>query len=341
MKNRVTSKDVAREAGVSRATVSYVLNNVNASRISNETREKVLKVAEDLGYQLDSIAQSLKTNKTMSIGIVSRRNIAEPRFTEVLLGIKEVLSQNHYSVVLCSDENDDKGYPEFYYLFRRKKIDAVIFISYQEQLDIEKMDNRVELVAKEQIPSVFIDYHINNPLINCVDINYEHGAYIAAKHLIDSGHKKIAFLCPSFRTEQENQRIQGIKRAVNSVSDVELIMYNAGSNKEQFSKNIQSTLKDRQNYTALIVAWGSMACQTVYQTNEMGIKVPDEISIIALAGNASANFVYPKLSTCNLPLYEAGKQGADMLIDYINKPNSPVNKILPCTLSLRNSTKNI
>ena len=337
MKKRITSSDVAREAGVSRATVSYVLNNVEGARISDDTRKRVLEAAETLGYHMDFIAQAMKTNRSMSIGVVSRRNIAESRFTDVLAGIKEVLSKEQYSILLCSDEMDERGYPEYYRLYLSKKIDGIIFLSYQEQLKVEPVDKHVELMFKEQMPSVFVDYHVDNPMVNSVDINYYHGAYIATKYLIDKGHKSIGLLIPDIDTEQERQRLRAVKKAVEDAGNIDLHIYNAEQNGQAFSENIIETLKDKQAYSALIVAWSLLACHTLYYTNQMGIKVPEDIAVIALAGGGSANFTYPKLSTCDLPLYEAGKKSAQILIDVMHNSELPVNMMLPCVLNIRDS----
>lgn len=341
MKKMVTSSDVAREAGVSRATVSYILNNTQGVRISEETRQRVLDAAKKLGYHLDLNAQALKTNRSMSIGVVSRRNITESRFTNVLAGIKDVLSKEKYSIMICSDETDELGYPEYYRLYRQKKIDGIIFISYQEQLVIEKADKRAELMLKEQIPCVFADYHLKNPMVNCVDINYFHGAYIAAMYLIDKGHKKIAFLVPDLDTEQERQRTEGVRKAAEEADGVELYIYNAGKSGREFSDNIIKVLNDRGKYTALITAWGSMGAKTLYHTSRMKIDVPGEVAVISLAGDSAARFTYPKLSTCELPLYELGVRSARILIDNINKFGMPVSMMLPCSLNIQDSCREL
>ena len=154
LKKKISSVDVAKEAGVSRATVSYVLNNVYDVKLKDETREKVLNAARKLGYFPNFTAQALKTNKCMSIGIVSRRKVDEFRFVNILGGIQPVLSRHGYSIVLCSSERDEEGFPEYYKLYKSKKIDGVIFISYQEQVKLENIDEHVKLVTEENIPLI-------------------------------------------------------------------------------------------------------------------------------------------------------------------------------------------
>lgn len=337
VKKNITSSDVAREAGVSRATVSYILNNTPGARISDETRTKVLEVAKRLGYHLDFNARALKTSRSMSIAVVSRRSIEEPRFTKVLSGVKNVLSKEKYSIVICSDYKDENGYPEYYSLYRSKKIDGIIFVSYQEQLEDEKAAQNYDILAKEGIPCVFADYHIDAPMINCVDINYFHGAYIAASHIIEKGHKKIGFLLPDCNTVQEQQRLAGVNRAVEEAGDVELFIYSTGRGREEQENSIVEILENRKNYTALIGAWGGLSAKVLYYTNKLNISVPNDLAVISLAGEAAAEYTFPKLTTCKLPLYEMGVKSAQILLDSLDNEILPVNMKLPCSINIRES----
>lgn len=337
MKKRITSSDVAREAGVSRATVSYIMNNTEGNRISDETRERVMKAAKKLGYHMDINARALKTQRSMSIAVVSRRNIRESRFVNVLGGIKEVLSKEGYSILLCSDEKDAMGYPEYYRLYQSNKVDGIIFISYQEQLDIEVANKQAELMIEEQIPCVFADYHLGNPRVNSVDINYNHGAYITTKYMIEKGHKKIAFLACEWNTEQERQRMEGVRRAIDEAGDVELMIYIFGNSGNYFSESIIETLQERDKYSALIVAWGSVATQALYYANKLKIPVPEEIAIISLAGDPGARSTFPRLSTCELPLYDLGVRGAHLLIDSMKRLGIPTSMLLPCKINIQES----
>jgi DNA-binding LacI/PurR family transcriptional regulator len=338
MKKRITSTDVAKEAGVSRATVSYILNNTPGVRISDDTKEKVMEVARRLGYHLDFNARALKTNRSMSIAVVSRRDVTETRFTKVLGGIKEVLSKEKYSILICSDENDENGYPEYYSLYHGKKIDGIIFISYQEQLEDDRAAKLSEIMLKEGIPCVFADYHLDNPMLNCIDINYFHGAYMTTKYLIEKGYKSIAFLLPDTNTVQERHRLAGVKKAIEETKDTELLIYNAGRSSEENDKSIMEALKEKDKYSALIAAWGRVGAKILYYTNKMDISVPEEIAVIALASEEASEYTYPKLSLCELPLYEMGVRSAQSLLENISNTEMPVSIKLPCSLRIKEST---
>lgn len=337
VKKNITSSDVAKEAGVSRATVSYILNNKQNTRISDETRQRVLQAAKRLRYHQDINAQALKTQRSMSIGVVSRRNITETRFTNVLQGIKDVLAREKYSILLCSDEAYEMGYPEYYRLYHSRKIDGIIFISRQEQLNMEDAEDCAQIMLSEQIPCVFADYHLKNLLVNCIDINYFHGAFIAARHLIDKGYTKIAYLMPESDTEQERQRLEGVKQAVRETPGIELYIYSAGQTGRSFSDTIVEVLNNRSKHNALITSWGSLAAKTLYHACRMRIEVPGEIAVIALGWDDSTKFTYPKLSICELPLYELGSKSAQILLDNINNIGTQMSIKLSCKLNLKDS----
>lgn len=338
MKRRVTSTDVAKEAGVSRATVSYILNNVKGISIKEETRKKVLEAANKLGYHPDSMAQALKTNRSMSIGVVSKRKISEQRFVQVLSGIKDELIKNKYSITLCSEEMDDRGIPEYYSFYKSKKIDGIIFLSYQEEIDQQELNKTINDVKKEQIPTVFADYHIYDPSVNCIDINYFHGAYIAAQHLIERAYEKIILLIPDIDSEQEKQRLKGVKKATGEAGNVTLEIVKVGVSGQIDHEKILEVLAKSNKHTALIGAWHQIAFKTLYEANKNRINIPDDVAIISLAGAGFATYSYPKLTTCDLPLYELGKKSAMTLLETLNESsNMPVNMLLPCRLTERDS----
>ncbi len=340
MEKRVSSRDVAREAGVSRATVSYILNNVEGVKIRTETREKVLEAAKKLGYHPDSIARALKTNRSMSIGVVTRRDVSEERFTKILRGIKDVLSKHNYSIVLCSEEADSSGHPEYYKYFREKKVDGVLLISYIEALNKKDVNLNISLVEKDRIPAVFIDYHISNPMMNCVDMNYFHGAYIATRHLIDKGHRKLIHVVPDLDTIQENERLKGFIQAVREagINEKDIMTITVKPSEESTRKIFEHIEVDLKQYTAMVFNWSNMAYTALCHANKKGIRIPQEIAVIALGVSSFADFSYPNLTTSELPLLEAGRKGAEVLMDMLANESLPVNVTLPCSLKIREST---
>ena len=335
-KKRVSSIDVAKEAGVSRTTVSYVLNNVEGVKLKEETRQRVWEAAKKLGYFPNHTAQALKTNKSMSIGIVSRRKIDEHRFVHIIGGIHPILAKEGYNLLFCSDDKDDEGIPNYYRLYKSKKIDGIIFISYQEEIKYEDVERRVKLAYDEQIPCVFVDYHVQNPQVNCVDINYFQGAYVMTEHLIKKGHKSIALLIPDRDTQQEKQRLNGVKKAVEMTPGVELAIYQAANIKDL--QSIIDNILEERKITAIITAWIHLAFNVLYAANSKGMKMPDEIAVAALANNGFENMSYPRLTTCDLSLHELGRAAGELLLDTLENPMKHKNLMIDCKVVERETT---
>ena len=333
MNKQVSSKDVAKEANVSRATVSYVLNNVDRVKIKPETRQKVLQAAKKLGYHPNAIARAMKTGQSMSIGVLSNWHIAHQRFTEVLKGVKDVLGRHAYSITLCSYKSNEQEHPEYYQYYLEKKIDGVILISARETIN----EDAVAVIRKKKMPVVLADFHYNNPTVPCIDIDYYHGGYTAAKYLIEKGHRHFIYLGPKSLALQERQRISGVKKAFEDagLNPEELVQISIEEPNKQDDEDIIDVLKNKGNKSAMIISNYIIAFNTLYLANKMGIKVPEELAVISLGGSDFAKYSYPRLSTSDLPLYEMGCRSAQALLDLINNNGDSVHMSLPCRLNIR------
>lgn len=345
MKNKVTSTDVAREAGVSRTTVSYVLNKVNNVSITDETRKRVLGAAKKLGYFPNNTAQALKTNRSMSIGIVSKRKIDEIRFIQIIGALQPLLVEAGYNMLFCSDERDENNYPEYYRLYKTNKVDALIFVAHQEKVKYDKVDEKVSLVLSENIPAVFIDYHLDTNEINSVDIDYYTGAYDMTKLLISQGHLSIGYMYPNFNSEQELERYKGIQDAVNEASGVVLTEYDniysyVPSDNEIMFERLAKILSESSE-TAFIAAWAHIGLHMIRLANKLDIKVPEDISIVALANNGSEDYCHPQITTTDLPMKAIGQKAAEYLLDTLANKKEPQNAMEKCIVMERESTKKL
>ncbi len=340
MGKKVSSLDVAKEAGVSRATVSYILNDVENVKIRPETRARVLEAVQKLGYHPNSTARALKTNKSMTIGVVSKRDVDEERFSKVLKGIKKVLDHHNYSILLCSDEEDINGKSQYYNYYKQQRIDGVLLLSYIESMDILKIRREAALIKQDRVPAIFIDYHMNDPVINCVDLDYYHGGYIAMRHLIEKNHKKVFYLDPGTDTIQEKERIRGVYEALLDadldMSCLKVAVIKADGN--GMGLDIDALLKSTKEYTALLAGWVNYGLKTLQTCSSIGIKVPEELAVMALADSRYTDLCYPRLSVSELPLYEAGRKSAERLMDLLKENSMPINIKLPCSLMLRDSS---
>lgn len=150
-KKNVTAKDIANACGISQATVSYVINNKEGKKISDATRQLVLETARQLNYVPNSTARSMRTNRSMSIGIVSGRNNLSLGFSHVLRGVKEYLDSAGYSITLLNDDSGDIDQHEYVRYYRSSRIDGILFLFYEME------DSTMKMLEEEHIPFFLAD----------------------------------------------------------------------------------------------------------------------------------------------------------------------------------------
>lgn len=320
MKKRVSSQDVANKAGVSRALVSYVLNDVKHVKIKDETRQRILEAAKSLGYHPDSMARAMKTNKSMSIVVVSRKDIAQQRFSNVLGGIQDSLNGRGYQMVITTSTQDVRGYPEFYGLYQSKKVDGVLFLSDHEEVD----PSWTELVKKDAIPSVFIDYHLQEKEeLNTVDIDYLQGSCKATENAIAEGYRNVVFITPDLDIDQCVLRKLGVEHGImkHCLDGAKLQMMGLGKEKALYDSQIADIVSKVEPGDLIITAWISHGYKVIQQFHMQGKDIK-KYGVLALAGDDFAEVCYPRLTTWSLPLYEIGYTASNMLLAIIN--NEPV-----------------
>lgn len=332
---RISSVDVAKQAGVSRATVSYVLNNSKDIKIKPETREKVLEAAARLGYQPNSIARAMKTKKSTCIGVVSKRKISQHRLVKVLSGIKDVLDQHGYSILLSSNHIMENGKPEYINQYFQGKIDGVILISEMEGVTENDIEQITKEIIEHNIPSVFVDYHINDPNLFCVDIDYYSGGVLGVNYAIEKGYKKIIYLDPNTKSIQEFERIHGVTDTLAKISNnkINIEFINIGTNEEECINKIKEILKNIEKDTIIIASWTIAGFLVLNIANSMKILIPDELGVIALGESSFVEYSYPSLTTTDLPLHDVGKKSGELILEQIsNTTAKPQNIKLHCRL---------
>jgi len=173
----ISSRDVAKEAGVSQATVSYVLNNVPGIKIKPDTREAVLKAVKKLNYHPNLIARGMKLRKSMSIGVVTDKNYSSYVFMKALEGMKDVFSESNYSITLCLNKSVDINEEEYVRYYRSNRIDGVVFAFAQLS------DENISCLVENNIPFVIIHTVIRNEAVHTVKTDLSIAMENAVQHL--------------------------------------------------------------------------------------------------------------------------------------------------------------
>jgi LacI family transcriptional regulator len=342
-----TIKLIAQKAGVSTATVSYVINNTG--NVSEETRNKVLKVIEKYNYRPNRIAKSLRVNRTNTIGVIVE-DITVFHVPWIINGINEYAEKNGYHLILSDLRLLDKIKNRFEELSNYKdEINEAIDIILSSKVDgiiyIAMHDRKIDGIFKNvDLPVVYTYCYTDNE--NDLSVTYENQgiSYEATKYLINQGHKKIAVISGPINSMPSHKRMLGFQTALmESGLELKQEYIKIGDWEYEFGYNMCIELMELSNPpTAIFAMNDKMALGVLNAACSINIKVPKELSIIGFDNTESSYYSNPKLTTIALPLKEMGYTAAS----YIDKKlkgeiieNNSV--ILPCKLLKRESVAKI
>lgn len=313
---RVTSKDVAERAGVSRTTVSFVLNDVPGVRISDDTRQKVLRAARELNYYPNAAARSLASRKTRRIGLVLCQNperiFVDAFLPEVLRGIGDVAQAEEFRVLLQSVEN--VAQPEAYtHLVGEKQIDGIILSGPRSD------DSQLLALRKEGFPVVLLG-QLEGSEVPFVDVDSVGGARVAVEHLIGHGHERIGLITnapPQYTASA--QREQGYRQALEEhrlTYDRGLVRY-GDFNEESGWHAMSELLEVVPLPTAVFAASDLVAFGAMEAAKARGLKIPHDLALAGFDDVPLARYLDPPLTTIRLPAYGLGAGAGRMLLRLI------------------------
>ena len=297
-KQSVTIYTVAREARVSMATVSRVVNgNPN---VKPETRQKVLDVIKQLNYRPNAVARGLASKKTTTVGVVIP-NITDPYFAELALGIDDVASMYKYNIILTNSDSDDEKILKVVRSLLAKQVDGLIFMGHDVSDDLR---NEFE---STNTPVVVAGSVVNDDALPSVRINYQAAAKEATEFLLKHGDQQVAYITGPLRYSINGEdRLNGYKEALanNNVPFNELLVietdgsYQAGYAKAQ--EVIEKGLK------ATYITDDSLAAGLLNGLTDAGISVPDDFELISSNDTNYTKVVRPTITSITQPLYDLG-----------------------------------
>jgi LacI family transcriptional regulator len=309
--HRITIADVAREAGVSRQTVSRVLNDKSEIRAS--TRESVMHVIERLGYSPSGIARSLATNKTLTVGLVVP-DITNPFFPEIARGVEDVARERGYEMFLCNSVEDPEREDHVLRALEDKRVDGTIICS--SRLPDERLFPRL----RQQRAAVLVNRMAPSELAGTVRVEDAEGTLQAVNHLLDSGRRVIGFLCGPSNSHSARERARGFKTALSAADDDldETLMRPCTPNPEGGYEVARALLSERPDLDGLVCYNDLVAVGALRACAELGLRVPDDIAVVGCDDIMVASLLSPALTTLRVPKYEIGASAARMLLDRIS-----------------------
>ncbi len=331
-----TMKDIARLAGVSTSTVSHVINK--SRFVSDEIAERVNNAAQQLNYAPSALARSLKMNRTKTIGMLVTTS-TNPFFGEVVKGVERSCYHQGYNLILCNTEGDNQRMKASINTLLQKRVDGLLLMCSTlegERLDVFDRYPDIPIVVMDWGPILFASDKIQD--------NSLHGGYMAAKHLIECGHKEIGCITGPLIRHQAQMRYEGYKRALAEAGiaiNPDWIVesdFECEGGYQAFEKLYQRGKLP----SALFVSNDMMAMGVIQAASQRGLRVPDELSLIGYDDVHIAKFITPALTTIHQPKYRLGKAAVDTLLYRLENPATTAQVVqLEPTLVVRNSVRKL
>jgi DNA-binding LacI/PurR family transcriptional regulator len=305
-----TMRSVAARAGVSVQTVSAVVNNKPG--ITPETRSRVMLAVQQLGYRPYSIARSLRTRRTRTIALVVS-DIANPSFATMASAAEDHAHSSGYSVVVYNTHDDIGREANYMHTAIERWVDGVLFVSAEDQM------TSLHTLHAAGIPAVAIDRIPENYTGASVTLDNDKAGRMAAEHLLQLGHQRIAHISGPLKLALVRERLRGFREAI-ARRGLDPDMYPAGEGDWGCMagfRAMQQTLAHTPRPTALFAANDRMAIGAMQAVYQAGLCVPRDVSIIGLDDIEVAAFQIPPLTTVRQSFTELATRGVRLLLDLL------------------------
>ncbi|GMB08822.1 LacI family DNA-binding transcriptional regulator [Thermolongibacillus altinsuensis] len=327
-----TIEDVAKLTGLSRTTVSRVINN--HPYVSEDKRKLVIEAMNKLGYVPNSSARSLRNQKTDVIALFVPR-ITNPFFSQLVESTEIAAADHGYQLIICQTRYSPEKELNYMNLLKTKQVDGVILASLQN--DWEKLEPFLDYG-----PIVLCNEFEDRANVPTVKLDQVYGGYIATKHLIEQGHTKIAYCCGGYRSNVAKSREIGFRQALSEhkLSFDERYAFrdafNIADGKRVFQKMI--TLPDPP--TAVFTGSDEVAAGILSEARKHGYRVPEDLAIVGFDNQAITELMDPMITTVHQPVKEMAQKAVDIIVEKIQSRKYRKKEIyeFPLQLIVREST---
>ena len=336
MRHQITIKDIAKELNISKSTVSRVLTgNPN---VNEETRKKVLELAQKLDYQKNIFAHNLVTHKTNTIGIIVPEFMSS-YFPKVIIGVQNVATKAGYNTIIAqSNENFDTEVANAKVMMANQVEGLIVSVTKET-----KTFEHLMAFQRKEVPIVFFNRICEDMLVPKVVVDDYEGSFRAVEHLILTGKKRIAHLAGPDNLSISRRRLNGYLAALRKydieVDDDIIIPYDLQIDKV---KSIINNLLDLPNPpNALFAINDPTAVEAIQAIKARGLRIPEDIAIVGFSNDQISGLIEPSLTTISQPVQKIGETAAELILQLINKElslSSSIIKTLTTELIVRHST---
>lgn len=334
-KRRMNIKDVAQHVGVHPSTVSRVLNPETRSMVSNEVAKTVLKAAEELGYRRNPLASGLRTQRSHTIGVLIP-DLTNPVFPPIVRGIERTLGQEGYISILADSDSDIENERIILERMQERHVDGLILAT------AHRKDKIVKECIQQNIPFVLVNRTVDNESVMAVVNDDELGIRLALGHLVELGHRRIAYVGGPQDTSTGYTRYRAFIAALHTSglrTDRDLVVNAKAFSELAGYQALTDILKTRKKFTAVVTANDLLALGCYDTLEERKLSCPDDVSITGFNDMPFISRFVPPLTTLHIPHFDLGVQSAQLLLERIREPDKPAKTVkLEPRLIIRGST---
>lgn len=307
---RATLREVAVLAGVSTATVSNVLNETKY--VSDEIKRKVKLACEELNYEINTVAKSLRVKESRIIGLLIS-DIANPFFSSVVRGIEKELAKSYYSLLLCNTDSNLEKEDKYLKVLIGKRIDGLIVSSAGNSGEY------FSSLKKMGVPIVFLNRCPDFMTFDVIMTNNIQGAYSATEHLIRHNYSKIAIITGRIAISTGKDRLTGYKRALEDygIPEFDHLIKEGNFDIDSGYRMMKELMSQDEKPDAVFISNNSMTLGACKYLKEKAYSIPDDIALIGYDDPDWAELIEPPITTVRQPSYEIGTQAAKLMVGRI------------------------
>lgn len=328
-----TMLEVAKRAGVSKATVSRVLSG--NGYVSQETKERVFQAIEESGYRPNLLARNLATRRTQTLGLVVTNTLYHGvYFSELLFHAARMTEEKGRQLILADGKHSADEEREAIQYLLDMRCDAIII--YPRFLSVEEMD---DIIQKHEQPIMVLNRRLRKNSSHCVWSDHKASCQAAVSQLIDMGHRDIAFITGSLDSPTGIERLSGYKDALaqHHIPLNDALIVEGKWNPESGALGVSTLLSRGEAFTALVASNDDMAIGAVKQLHDSGVATPGQVSVIGFDDVSIAPYIIPSLSSVRIPVTEMIKETISRLIFMLDGGDFTLQQTFSGELILRDS----
>ncbi len=325
-------REVSKYANVSVATVSRVING--SKWVSEDTRQKVIQAMKELGYQPNSFAKALATNRSDTLGMVIS-DLSGPFFGDMMRSAEDEVRKYGKHLIITSGHDTIESETDAIGFLMQRRVDALLL-----HIDVIPDESVIRLCDENDLPIILINRLVPELEDVCISLDNDMGGYLATQHLIELDHREIACITGPLYKADARARLSGYRRAIEKAGLVydERLVIESDYEEEGGCMSIERLRRRNVSFTAVVCQNDLMAIGAMNALKSHGLLIPKDISVVGYDDVVMARYTEPALTTVNIPVAQFGQQAADLALSKLGEKKVKVTRRFQPELIIRAST---